>query len=95
MSADYKLKDTGPKNGITVSIFEDMCKGCTICVDFCPTDVLLMVDVGSRWQGSVVMIDDIEACIGCMLCEIQCPDFAIDVHKPAKKKKAAKAAVKE
>ncbi len=87
MEEKFPLKETGEKNGITITILEDFCKGCTICVDICPEDVLEMVPVGSRWQGNIAVIREIEACIGCMLCELQCPDFAILVDKPEKKKK--------
>lgn len=87
MSKD-KMKAIKGKNGYTLYIDELYCKGCTICVEVCPKDVLEMQPVGDRWQGAVVVVEDIEACIGCLLCELQCPDFAIAVDKPEKKKKA-------
>ncbi|MBN1154324.1 4Fe-4S binding protein [candidate division KSB1 bacterium] len=48
------------------------CKGCGICVEFCPKDVLAL-------NGSVVEVVHLEQCISCKLCEIRCPDFAITV----------------
>jgi len=75
------------KTGHSIAIIEEFCKGCTICVEVCPTDVFVMEVVGSRWQGSTAMVKDIDACVACMLCEIQCPDFAIVVTKGEKKKK--------
>lgn len=54
----------------TLIIKEDWCKGCGICVEFCPTKVLILHD-------EKVKIDDIEKCIKCGLCELRCPDFAI------------------
>jgi len=77
------------KTGHKIEILEDFCKGCTICAEICPKDTLRMVSVGTRWQGSVVIVDDIDTCIACMLCELQCPDFAILVTKGDKKKKKA------
>ena len=62
-----------------VIINETWCKGCEICVDICPLDVLVMEDFVAR-------VKDIDQCTGCMMCELLCPDFAIVVH-PAEKKK--------
>lgn len=49
---------------------KDWCKGCGICVAFCPKNVLEIKD------GKVV-ISDLEACIQCGQCELRCPDYAI------------------
>ena len=58
----------------TIEIKEEWCKGCEICVEFCPHDVLAM-------KGPVVEVVNLEACTACQLCEIRCPDFAITVTK--------------
>ncbi len=50
------------------------CKGCAICVEFCPHDVLAM-------EGGCVKVVDIDRCTACTLCELHCPDFAITVTK--------------
>ena len=92
MEDNFLLKATSEKKGITIIIDEGFCKGCIICVDVCPVDALEMVPVGSRWQGHLAVIKNIEACTGCMLCELQCPDFAILVDKPEKEKKKNSAA---
>jgi 2-oxoglutarate ferredoxin oxidoreductase subunit delta len=73
-----------------VVINEAWCKGCDICVDFCPTDVLEM------HKGKAVVVRP-EDCTGCLLCEIHCPDLAIKVdvklaRELMKKKKQAAAA---
>ncbi|PLX83411.1 MAG: tungsten formylmethanofuran dehydrogenase [Desulfuromonas sp.] len=59
-----------------VEIIEKYCKGCNICVEFCPTKVLEM-------DLFVVKAAKPEACIACMQCELRCPDFAIKVNKIA------------
>ncbi len=48
------------------------CKGCAICVDFCPTKVLVM-------RGTIAAVQNLEACTRCQLCDLRCPDFAIRV----------------
>lgn len=70
---------------VPVVINEDWCKGCNVCVEFCPTDVLEM----SRGKAVAVRMDD---CTGCLLCEIHCPDLAIKIYREyakGRKKKSA------
>jgi len=62
----------------TITINKEWCKGCEICVEFCPTHVLAM-------NGPVVEVVNLEACTACGLCEIRCPDFAITVTKATSK----------
>ncbi len=58
----------------TIEVIEKYCKGCAICAEFCPKQVLEM-------DAFVVKVVKPEACIACMQCELRCPDFAIKVHK--------------
>ncbi len=57
----------------TLLVRKEWCKGCRICVDYCPTDVLALDETNK------VEVVDIEACIECRLCELRCPDFAIEL----------------
>lgn len=92
MVAPEETVSVSEKTGHKIRILEEYCKGCTICVEVCPTDVLKMEQVGTRWQGSVAVTVDADACIACMLCELQCPDFAIIIERGEKKKAKAPAA---
>ena len=58
------------KTDKSLTVIEDWCKGCGICVEFCPKNVLEMKD-------GKVYIKDLESCIQCGQCELRCPDFAI------------------
>lgn len=49
---------------------EGWCKGCGICVAFCPKNVLAL-------EEQKVKIVDIDVCTKCGLCELRCPDYAI------------------
>jgi 2-oxoglutarate ferredoxin oxidoreductase subunit delta len=53
---------------------ERYCKGCNICVAFCPKQVLVL-------KGGKVLPERPELCIGCRMCELRCPDFAIEVKE--------------
>ena len=65
---------SGKKGETRVKIFRDWCKGCGICVAFCPSQVMKLDN-----QGKARVVQDDE-CINCGFCEIHCPDFAIMVH---------------
>ena len=71
----------------TIIVYRHFCKGCEICAQVCPKGVLHMAITPDRWEGSVVEVVDIEPCNACMLCEHQCPDFAIEVYADKKAKK--------
>lgn len=51
------------------------CKGCGICVEFCPKKVLVVN------QLEKVEVANEKDCILCRQCEMRCPDFAIFVQK--------------
>jgi len=55
-------------------INREWCKGCGICVAFCPKTVL-----GLDREDKAVA-ERIEDCIACRLCELRCPDLAIEVE---------------
>lgn len=61
-----------------ITVNEDWCKSCDICIHFCPKKVLV-----SNERGCPVA-KNIDGCIHCNLCELRCPDFAITVEKKEK-----------
>ncbi|MCX7021062.1 MAG: 4Fe-4S dicluster domain-containing protein [bacterium] len=65
-----------------VRIFEEWCKGCGICVAFCPKGVLVLNHLGKA------EIAHIENCLYCKLCEILCLDFAVTVRGKPEAEKA-------
>jgi len=54
-------------------INREWCKGCGICVAFCPKHVL---DLDENDKAKAARPQD---CICCKLCEFRCPDLAIEV----------------
>jgi len=59
-----------------VFIFENWCKGCQLCVEFCPTKVLAFDEVK---QTPIIVAP--EKCTGCHFCDTHCPDLAIVVKR--------------
>lgn len=55
-------------------IDKDICTGCGTCVDWCPTDAIVLDDDGFAER-------DENACIGCGVCARFCPDDAISLKE--------------
>ena len=64
-----------------IVIEEERCKGCQLCVQFCPPRVLAMsTRLTSRGFYTVELIDE-ERCTSCAACALVCPDVVITVYK--------------
>ncbi len=53
-----------------LNLEKELCKGCGICVAFCPKNVLVL----KKGKAEIENLDD---CIQCGQCELRCPDYAI------------------
>lgn len=68
-------RGTTPRPRGRVTIFGTWCKGCGICIEFCPQGVF-----ESNGQGRPIVVHP-EKCTACNWCETHCPDMAITVHR--------------
>jgi 2-oxoglutarate ferredoxin oxidoreductase subunit delta len=65
-----------------VSVYEDVCKGCQLCVDACPKKIMEINKQRLNKKGyHPAHCTAPEACIGCAFCAMMCPDVAIVVEK--------------
>ena len=53
------------------------CKGCGFCIEFCPPKILALSGEFNNHGYHPPYLTKEEACTGCDLCGLYCPDFAI------------------
>lgn len=73
-SNQVPARKNGPRG--QVFLFANWCKGCQICVNFCPTGTLAM-----NRNGDHPTVAHPENCNACHFCDTHCPDMAIVVKK--------------
>ena len=67
------------RHGI-VHVIRERCKGCGICVEFCPRKLLsVSTEANSKGYYPPDVADRLH-CTKCGLCVLLCPDFAIYVE---------------
>jgi len=65
-----------------VEISVEGCKGCGLCIQFCPTKCLSLNSGDTNSYGLHYAYQAAEdKCIACMNCSVICPDAAITVYK--------------
>ena len=57
----------------------ELCKACGVCIELCPDKVF------DRDKLGFPVLARESACRQCLLCELHCPDFAIEVRRRERK----------
>jgi len=75
-----------------IEVNELFCKGCDLCVDACPQEVLSldMERLTPKGYHPVHLIAD--GCTGCGICAVICPEAALTVYREAPARRARAAA---
>lgn len=62
-----------------VYIIPERCKGCNVCIQFCPQQVLEESPMANAkgYHYPQVVAGKEEACVHCEFCMMICPEFAI------------------
>lgn len=68
-----------------VEIDTGFCKGCGLCVQFCPVHILELDAsvITPKGYHPAHCIDE-ALCTGCATCALMCPDVAITVYREVK-----------
>lgn len=59
----------------TLRVRRDWCKGCDICIEACPEQILALDELDK------VYVTDIDRCIFCGICAERCPDFCFELER--------------
>ncbi len=65
-----------------VTVYENICKGCGLCVYACPKKIMALSKdkINIKGYHPATLIDE-DKCIGCKSCALMCPDVAIVVER--------------
>ena len=59
----------------------DVCKGCELCLSFCPKGIIVMSSHVNNKGYSPATIERRDECVGCRSCALVCPDGAIEIYR--------------
>jgi 2-oxoglutarate ferredoxin oxidoreductase subunit delta len=64
-----------------VEITRELCKGCELCVSFCPKGAIAMSDELNASGYVTAIFNKDGECTGCVTCALVCPEVAIEVYR--------------
>lgn len=65
-----------------ITVDEQRCKGCGLCINVCPKKILKLSEDKLNDKGySFMVCFNMDECIGCARCAMMCPDIAIEVER--------------
>lgn len=68
----------------TFQVFPAYCKGCGLCKEKCPTQVIIWSEQLGVYGTPIVKPKDEGQCSACGICQMVCPDCAISIVKKLK-----------
>jgi len=64
-----------------IEIDREFCKGCEICIAFCPEKaIVIAAELNAAGYLPASLAED-GKCTGCAVCAIVCPEVAIEVYR--------------
>jgi 2-oxoglutarate ferredoxin oxidoreductase subunit delta len=68
-----------------VRIESDRCKGCGLCVEFCPSHLLTLSGGLNAIGYHPAELHDADKCSACALCAEMCPETAMEIYRKRRK----------
>ena len=73
------MADTKAKG--TIEINRELCKGCELCIFFCPKKSISLSDELNSSGYTTAQFNDASECTGCAICALGCPEVVIEVYR--------------
>lgn len=64
-----------------IEIDQELCKGCQICIAFCPKGAIESSEKLNPSGYRVAAFKDSGECTGCAVCALVCAEVAIEVYR--------------
>jgi 2-oxoglutarate ferredoxin oxidoreductase subunit delta len=64
-----------------IEINQALCKGCELCINFCPRNVIALADKLNAAGYLPAAVKNAAECTGCATCALVCPEVAIEVYR--------------
>jgi len=64
-----------------VEIDQELCKGCQLCIFFCPKVSIFVTENLNTAGYQAVAFNGDSKCTGCAICALVCPEVAIEVYR--------------
>ncbi len=64
-----------------IEINQELCKGCEICMSFCPKGMITPAEKLNPSGYLPAAFKDSGECTGCAICALVCPDVVIEVYR--------------
>lgn len=75
-TSSSKSKKTGGWRSLKPVFLDDKCRGCGICVQYCPEGCIELHEVADK-KTKVAKVN-YDYCKGCLLCMVLCPFKAVE-----------------
>jgi 2-oxoglutarate ferredoxin oxidoreductase subunit delta len=64
-----------------VRVKKERCKGCELCVLYCPKKILRMSSDFNPKGYHFPECFESDSCTGCKICAMMCPEVALEIYK--------------
>jgi len=65
----------------TIEISRELCKGCGLCISFCPKGIISVSDKLNASGYLPAVFSENGEFTGCAICALVCPEVAIEVYR--------------